>query len=220
MRRRGAAIARRLTRAFLTRGAAEVARDLVGAFVVADAGTPGEVRACIVETEAYLGVDDPASHAFRGPTPRASIMFGPAGHLYVYFSYGVHHCANVVCGPDGSAAAVLLRAAFVTAGEAVVRARRGPAATSSRLLSGPGNLCRGLAIGGADNGADLCSRGRVRLERRTQEIAVSSGPRVGISRATDLPLRFWWTAHPAVSASPAKRKGTGAAAGPLENLPI
>ncbi len=184
-----------------------------------DAGTPNEVRARLVEVEAYLGAEDPASHAFRGPTPRAAIMFGPAGHLYVYFSYGMHHCANVVCGADGTAAAVLLRAAFVTAGEDVVRSRRG-AAASGRLLTGPGNLCRGLAIGGADNGADLCGSGRVHLERRTEEIAVSAGPRVGISRATDLPLRFWWIGHPATSRGPAQKKGTGAEAGPRRSADL
>ncbi len=183
-----------------------MARDLIGATIVADGGTADEVRACIVEAEAYLGQEDPASHAFRGPTPRASIMFGPAGHLYVYLSYGMHHCANVVCGPDGTAAAVLLRAAFVARGEAVVRARRGAAASPPRLLSGPGNLCNGLAIDGPDNGTDLCATGRIHLEARTQAITVSSGPRVGISRAADLPLRFWWTGHPAVSRGPGQRE--------------
>ena len=176
-----------------------MARDLVGATIVADAGTADEVRACLVEVEAYLGEGDAASHAFRGPTRRASIMFGPAGHLYVYLSYGMHHCANVVCGRSGEAAAVLLRAACVTAGEAVVRRRRGPAATPVGLLSGPGNLCRGLALSRADNGADLCGPGRIRLEGRVGEVDVSAGPRIGISRATDLLLRFWWTGHPAVS---------------------
>lgn len=183
-----------------------MARDLVGAQLVTDAGAPNEVRACIVEVEAYLGQEDPASHAFRGPTRRASLMFGPAGHLYVYFSYGMHHCANVVCGPDGTAAAVLLRAAIVTRGERVVRHRRGPAALSERLLSGPGNLCRGLAISAADNGADLCSIGRVHLETGAADVPLSCGPRVGISRAADLPLRFWWTGHPAVSRTPTKKK--------------
>jgi DNA-3-methyladenine glycosylase len=172
---------------------------MVGASIVADPGTAVEVRARIVEVEAYLGQEDPASHAFRGPSPRASIMFGPPGHLYVYLSYGMHHCANVVCGPDGTAAAVLLRAAAVTVGEAAVRSRRGAAPGVHRLLSGPGNLCRGLAIGGADNGADLCRAGRIHLEREPEEVRVSTGPRVGISRAAELPLRFWWTGHPAVS---------------------
>jgi DNA-3-methyladenine glycosylase len=193
----------------------EVARDLVGALLVADAGTPDEVRARIVEVEAYLGEDDPASHAFRGPTARASIMFGRPGRLYVYLSYGVHHCANVVCRPEGTAAAVLLRAAGAERGEAVVRARRGRAAASARLLSGPGNLCRGLAIGAGDNGADLCAAGRFHLEAAAAAPPLSNGPRVGISRAADLPLRFWWSGHPAVSATRGgEKKGTGAEAGP------
>lgn len=182
-----------------------MARELVGAQIVVDAGTSAEVRASIVEVEAYLGQEDPASHAFRGPTPRASVMFGPAGHLYVYFSYGIHHCANVVCGAEGTAAAVLLRAASVSRGEAVVRTRRGPAVTTERLLTGPGNLCRGLAIAASDNGADLCRPGRLRLEARGGEVPVSAGPRVGITRAADLPLRFWWSGHPAVS----RTAGTG-----------
>jgi DNA-3-methyladenine glycosylase len=199
----------------------EVARDLVGALLVVDAATPDEVRARIVEVEAYLGEDDPASHAHRGPTPRSSIMFGPPGHLYVYFSYGMHHCANVVCGPAGTAAAVLLRAAAVESGGPVVRARRGEKATGSRLLSGPGNLCRGLAIDAADNGVDLCRRGRLRLEPASPTPPLSSGPRVGINRAADLPLRFWWTGHPAVSGgrSPRKRKGPALAPVPV-TLPI
>jgi DNA-3-methyladenine glycosylase len=194
----------------------EVARDLVGALLVVDPGTPDEVRARIVEVEAYLGENDPASHAHRGSTPRSSIMFGPPGHLYVYFSYGMHHCANVVCGPDGTAAAVLLRAAAVESGERVVRDRRGETVAASRLLSGPGNLCRGLRISAADNGVDLCRPGRLWIQAGSRPRPLSSGPRVGISRAADLPLRFWWTAHPAVSArrSLGTKKGTGAVAGP------
>jgi len=178
--------------------------------LIADAGTPDEVRARVVEVEAYLGQDDPASHAFRGPTPRSSIMFGRPGRLYVYLSYGMHHCANVVCGPQGTASAVLLRAASVEHGEAVVSGRRRVTAPGSRLLSGPGNLCLGLAIGAADNAADLCRGGRLRLEAASEAPPVSSGPRVGISRAADLPLRFWWTGHPAVSGAGSvgpKKKG-------------
>lgn len=188
----------------------------MGALIVTGAGTAAEVRARIVEVEAYRGSDDPASHAFRGPTPRASIMFGEAGHLYVYLSYGMHHCANVVCAPGGTASAVLLRAAIVEHGEDTVRARRGHLPPHDRLLSGPGNLCKGLGLAVADNGADLCSAGSIHLEARAAGAPLQSGPRVGISRATDLPLRFWWAGHPAVSAARSvhEHKGTGAEAGP------
>lgn len=192
-----------------------MAPELLGAVIVADAGTADEVRARIVEVEAYLGADDPASHAFRGPTPRASIMFGEPGHLYVYLSYGMHHCANVVCAPVGRASAVLLRAAVVEHGEAVVRTRRGEAVPAARLLSGPGNLCRGLGIVIADNGADLLGAGRIRVLGDGGTVPVTTGPRVGISRAVQLPLRFSWTGHPAVSrARSGVKKGTGPEAGP------
>ena len=188
----------------------------MGALIVIGAGMAAEVRARIVEVEAYRGSDDPASHAFRGPTPRATIMFGEAGHLYVYLSYGVHHCANVVCAPAGIASAVLLRAAVVEHGEDTVRARRGDVPSRARLLSGPGNLCRGLGLAVADNGADLCTDGPIHLEARAAAVPVQSGPRVGISRAVDLPLRFWWAGHPAVSAARpvGQHKGTGTEAGP------
>ena len=185
-----------------------MARELVGATLVVDAGTPFEVRARIVETEAYLGSTDAASHAFAGPTPRAQVMFGPPGHLYVYLSYGMHHCANLVCAPDGEAAAVLLRAAEVVGGEAHVRARRGTAVAIERLLSGPGNLCRGLAIAIADNADDVCGNGRLHVEAAAAPQSVRSGPRVGISRATDLPLRFWDASSAAVS-GPRRRATTG-----------
>lgn len=165
------------------------------------------MRARIVEVEAYLGEGDPASHAFRGPTPRAAIMFGEPGHLYVYLSYGMHHCANVVCAPAGTASAVLLRAASVEHGEPVVRSRRRSAIPAPRLLSGPGNLCRGLGIAAADNGLDLVRPGRAHLEPRAQAIPLSTGPRVGISRAVSDPLRWWWMGHPAVS-SPRGRPGS------------
>jgi len=176
-----------------------VARDLLGCVLCADPSLPDRTSARIIEVEAYLGLSDPASHAFRGPTPRAAIMFGEPGHLYVYFSYGVHHCANVVTEADGVPGAVLLRAARVEEGEDVVRGRRGPLPVD-RLLSGPGNLCRGLDIDLGDNGADLCSAApRLFIERGVRPDRVVSGPRVGISRAPDLPLRFAIESHPALS---------------------
>jgi DNA-3-methyladenine glycosylase len=184
-----------------------VAAELVGCRLVVDAGGDDAVVARLVEVEAYLGEDDPASHAHRGPTPRAAIMFGPAGHLYVYFSYGMHHCANLVTEAAGTAGAVLLRSAEVVTGEAVVRRRRvegrGPAATPPAavgLLRGPGNLCRGLGLDLADNGLDACAPGgRLRVLAADVSPEVVRVPRVGISRAAELPLRFVWRGHPAVS---------------------
>ena len=181
----------------------KVAADLVGARLLGDPGTQDEVEAILVEVEAYLGLDDPASHAHRGPTPRAAIMFGPPGHLYVYLSYGMHICANVVCEPPGIAGAVLLRAAAVARGEEAVRRRREPAGhqtASAGLLRGPGNLGAGLGLTLADNGLDLCAPGsRLRIAAGTGGAPLAVGPRVGISRATERALRFTWAGHPSVS---------------------
>lgn len=205
----------RLGRDFLARPAQVVAPELIGCTLVADRGTADEVVAVIVEVEAYLGREDAASHAARGPTPRASLMFGVAGRLYVYFSYGMHHCANVVTDADGEAGAVLLRGARLTTGEEVARRRRlAPrprrlasaglpsrrALPGSALLSGPGNLCRGLGIAIADNGLDLCATAsRITLHQRLAAPAVVAGRRVGIAAATELALRFAWAGDPAVS---------------------
>lgn len=126
-------------------------------------------------------------------------MFGEPGHLYVYLSYGMHHCANVVTEPDGVAGAVLLRGAAVEVGEEMVRRRRGQV-PASRLLRGPGNLCRGLDIGRGDNGADLCDVGRFTIAPAATPLTIVVGPRVGITQAPDLPLRFAIVDEPAVSA--------------------
>lgn len=155
----------------------------------------------IVETEAYLGERDPASHAFRGPTPRARIMFGDAGHLYVYLAYGMHHCANVVTEPAGTAGAVLMRAAFVEDGEAAVRDRRGMSPAAAALLRGPGNLCRGLGVGRTDNGIDITDpESRCTITERDATPPIVTGQRVGITVATTERLRFAWDRHPSVSA--------------------
>lgn len=216
---------RRLGRSFFARHTVDVARDLVGAALVADPGTDDEVVARLVEVEAYLGTADEASHAHRGPTPRARIMFGDPGHLYVYLSYGVHHCANLVTETPGVAGAVLLRAAAVESGERVVRRRRGLDGEpgrgarwrTDRLLSGPGNLCRGLALHLGDNGIDVCHpRSRLTVVAGSGLAGLGAGPRVGITRARDAELRFAWPGHPAVSGPPvgvARRPGTGGAAG-------
>jgi DNA-3-methyladenine glycosylase len=193
-----------------------VARDLVGCRLLVDRGGDAEVLARVVEVEAYLGTDDAASHAHRGPTPRAAIMFGDPGRLYVYLSYGMHSCANLVTEPAGTAGAVLLRAAVVERGEETVRARRqlrrasteaapgaacSPRLPSAGLLRGPGNLCCGLGIGLADNGLDVCGPGaRLAVLEGGTAPPVVAGPRVGITRNATPPLRFSWSGHAAVSA--------------------
>jgi DNA-3-methyladenine glycosylase len=203
-----------IDRARLARPSVVVAPRLLGAVIVSDVG--GErVAVRLTEVEAYEGQDDPASHAFRGLTPRTAVMFGPAGHLYCYFTYGMHWCANVVCGVEGVASAVLLRAGEVVEGADVARARRPAARRAADLARGPARLATCLGLARAQNGLDLCSpESPVRLEsvptRRTQ--AVASGPRVGISVATDHPWRFWVPDDPTVSPFKAGgRKRTGPA---------
>jgi len=177
-----------------------VARSLLGCWMLTDR-PDGQVALRLTEVEAYSGQgEDPASHAHRGPTPRAEIMFGPPGRLYVYFSYGVHWCANVVVGPAGRGSAVLLRAGEVVVGEALARSRRPAARVARDLARGPARLTQALAIGPDDRGADLLDpASSVRLYRGPAPAAVSAGPRVGISVATELPWRFWQTDAAAVS---------------------
>lgn len=177
------------------------ARRLLGARLV---GTG--VAAVIVEVEAYGGPPDgpwpdAASHSFRGIGGRNVVMFGPAGRMYTYLSHGIHVCANVVCATDGVAGAVLLRAAEVTSGHDVAVARRGPAIRPTALARGPGNLCAALGITMADNGIDLFDdRSPIRLTLAAPDAEVTSGPRVGVSKAADQPWRFWLADTPEVSA--------------------
>jgi len=149
----------------------------------------------IVEVEAYAGALDPASHAYRGRTARNATMFGPPGHLYVYFTYGMHFCANVVCGPDGAASAVLLRGLTPLAGLEEMRAARGPAARRDRdLCSGPGKLCQALGIDRAFDGADLViGDGGVVLgdDGTPPPRAAGVSGRIGLSVAADVPWRFY-----------------------------
>jgi DNA-3-methyladenine glycosylase len=209
--RRGDSPVAELPREWFERPTAEVARDLVGCALVVDAGTPGAVVARIVETEAYLGTGDPASHAFRGPTPRSRVMFGPAAHLYVYFTYGMHHCANVVTEADGVAGAVLLRAAAVEEGLATIAMRRGPGLTGAALLRGPGNLCRGLAITRADDSIDLLDpASRIHIDQRTVAPPIVIGTRVGLRHAAERLLRFSWRGDPAVSRPVPRDQGEAA----------
>ena len=168
----------------------------------------GERAGRIVEVEAYHGANDAASHAYRGLTPRTAIMFGPPGFLYVYFTYGMHWCANVVCGPDGEAAAVLLRALAPTAGLEAMRAARPAARRDVDLSNGPAKLCQALGITGTENGTDLLAspRGRsggdaVRLvdDGTPPPRRPGRGPRIGIKEATDKRWRFWVPGDPHVS---------------------
>jgi len=193
-------VADRLSRAFFERSPVEVAPDLLGCLLTTVA-PDGAVTLRLTETEAYCGMDDPASHAYRGPSPRNQVMFGPAGHLYVYFTYGMHYCANAVCGPDGEAGGVLLRAAEVVDNEELARARRPKIRRASGLARGPACLTMTAGIGRDDLGADLCApESHIRLRPRQHDVTIAAGPRVGVSRAADVPWRFWVDGNPTVSA--------------------
>jgi len=181
------------TAADLALPALQVAPRLLGGVI-----SSGEVSIMITEVEAYEGTDDPASHAWRGPTPRTTIMFGPPGHVYVYLSHGLHHAMNLVCGPDGVASAVLLRGGTVVAGVDRARQRR-PGVADDRLARGPGNLTRALGVDLRHNGlaVDLAPGGAA------EDVPMARGPRVGVSRAAERPWRFWWRG--AASVSPYRR---------------
>jgi DNA-3-methyladenine glycosylase len=164
----------------------QVAPSLLGATL-----RHGEVAVRLTEVEAYDGPTDPASHAHRGRTTRNAIMFGPPGHLYVYFSYGMHWAANVICGPEGNAAGVLLRAGEVVDGIEVARTRRGRASDRD-LARGPGRLCAALRLSAEQKGCYLLGDGPVRLEPPVSHPEmIMSGPRVGVSLEADRPWRFW-----------------------------
>ena len=185
-------------RSFFERPSDVVAEDLIGALIVVRDGKH-EVRAMVVETEAYGGLNDPASHAFRGSTPRSAIMFGPAGFLYVYLSYGVHWCANVVTEGEGTPNAVLLRAAQMVSVDGVFDSE------DPSTLRGPGKLTRGLGITGDDNTSDCCDEGHSRVSFRARSddvhLPIGRSPRVGISRAREQLSRYFLQGCPAVSAT-------------------
>ena len=184
-----------LTPEDLARPADQVAPLLLGAVL-----RHGEVAVELTEVEAYGGATDPASHAFRGPTERNAVMFGPSGHLYLYFSYGMHWAANVVCGPDGTASGCLLRAGRVVAGLDVAHSRRGRAAERD-LARGPGRLTQALGLHREHRGAYLLDGGSVRLEPGPGPApVVLTGPRVGVSAEADRPWRFWVAGSRYVSA--------------------
>jgi DNA-3-methyladenine glycosylase len=207
-----------LPRDFFARPSVEVAPDLLGC-VLEHETAEGLVAVKLTEVEAYAGASDPASHAYRGKTSRNAVMFGPPGHAYVYFTYGMHYCVNLVClGAEGSASAVLLRAGTIVAGEDLARARRtrGETVIPSRdLARGPARLCQALAIDRALDGADACvpsSPLRVMSEAGTppRSAKIAIGPRVGVSSAAEVPWRFWLEGEPTVSvyrpAAPRRRK--------------
>jgi DNA-3-methyladenine glycosylase len=219
----------RLPREFFDRPATEVAPDLLGCVLWHDSPV-GLVAVRLVEVEAYEGLADPASHAFRGQTARNAVMFGPPGHAYVYFTYGMHFCVNLVCQPPGRPEAVLLRAGEVTSGTTLAaQRRRGHTADlasdlavggvdGSRkiravdLARGPGRLCQALGIDRALDGADVCgpdsALGVGAPETVVDRALTSSGPRVGITQAADRPWRYWITGDTHVSVfRPAKPRG-------------
>jgi DNA-3-methyladenine glycosylase len=219
-----------LPRDFFARPAQEVAPGLLGCVLRHD--TPaGAVAVLVTETEAYAGTADAASHAFRGRTARTAVMFGQPGHAYVYFTYGMHFCVNLVCLPEGTASAVLLRAGRVIEGEELAAGRRtassrgnepgrgsaagpvnGTGATRAArtrvaardLARGPARLCQALGIGRGLDGADVCDpRSPLRVSGPVLAVPaadVRRGPRVGVSRAAEVPWRFWVAGEPTVSA--------------------
>jgi DNA-3-methyladenine glycosylase len=219
----------RLPREFFGRPATEVAPDLLGC-VLWHASPAGLVAARLVEVEAYRGSIDPASHSYRGRTARNAVMFGPPGHVYVYFTYGMHYCVNLTCQPAGVAEAVLIRAGAVVDGAGLAWRRRyglngadgsAEAGTGRNgkqrdrdLARGPGRLCQALGIDRSQDGADACAPdGPIGISPPAAfgqaEVAgpevIRAGPRVGISRAADRPWRFWLGGDAHVSAYKALR---------------
>lgn len=179
---------RRLRRSFYARDPLVVAPELLNKVLV-HGGRAGR----IVEVEAYRGTDDPASHAYRGPTPRTEVMFGPPGHLYVYFTYGMHWCANAVTSRDGEAGAALIRALAPLRGIDEMRSARPAARRDIDLANGPAKACQALGIDGTHDGADLVTAA-LGLAIVDDGVAPPAepviGPRIGISVATDRPWRF------------------------------
>jgi DNA-3-methyladenine glycosylase len=213
-----------VSRDFLARPAVEVAPELLGC-VLEHETEAGLVAVELTEVEAYAGQTDPASHAYRGMTRRNAVMFGPPGHAYVYFTYGMHFCVNLVCSGEGSVSAVLLRAGAVIEGENLARARRSsrrpgralnqetsPQAPPRQaplawrdLARGPARLCQALDIDRSLDGADVCvASSPLRLRPGSADPAgnarkIVAGPRVGVALAAEVPWRFWFAGDPTVS---------------------
>jgi DNA-3-methyladenine glycosylase len=187
----------RIPRGFYERYTPRVARELLGGCLVRV--VDGErLSGIIVEAEAYRGSKDPASHAYRGRTKRTEVMFGPPGHAYVYFTMGMHHCLNITTEPEGTAAAVLIRALEPKEGIDMMRRNRG-VADVRRLASGPGNLTRALGIDRGLNGEDVVSSKVLFLERGVSVRGVGVSPRVGVSSGVSTKWRFFVKGSPFVS---------------------
>jgi len=184
-----------LPREFYNRDAVTVARELLGKILV-----HGRTAGMIVETEAYLGGDDLAAHSARGITNRTRVIFGPPGHAYVYFIYGMHECLNLVAEPEGSPGCVLIRAAEPVAGIPIMKRRRAKARTVEKLASGPGNLTQAFGITRAQNGVDV-THGTLVVRRWDKEpkFEIQVTPRIGIRHCADWPLRFVIAGNRAVS---------------------
>jgi len=184
-----------LPRAFYARNTVEVARDLLGAVLV-----HGPCAGRIVETEAYLGQDDLAAHAAHGLTARTRVLFGPPGHAYVYLIYGMYNCLNLVAEPDGKPGCVLIRALEPVEGVEEMRRRRPAARRAQDLASGPGRLTLAMGIALRHNGCDV-TRGPLVVRRPygQSRYSIAVGPRVGIARCSDWPLRFYIQDNPFVS---------------------
>lgn len=179
-------------RSLLLAPSVEVAPLLLGSFLIVES-PEGVVTLRITEVEAYHGSEDPGSHAFRGKTKRNAVMFGTPGHLYTYFTYGMHTCANVVCGPEGQASGCLVRAGEIVEGIELARVRRVTSRTDADLARGPARLTVATGITLADGGADLAAS-RIRLEFGGGVAEVATGPRTGVSGpggSAEYPWRFW-----------------------------
>jgi DNA-3-methyladenine glycosylase len=204
-------------RAFFNRSGVEVAPELLGCVI--EHRTPdGLVAIRLTEVEAYHGDGDPGSHAFRGPTPRNSVMFGDPGFVYVYFTYGMHFCMNLVCSPAGTASALLVRAGEVVDGVKLATHRRSSAVFRD-LARGPARLTVALGIGRDDNGLDACAPSSpLRIWAAGPSVRrIFTGPRVGVAAGAETPWRFWLDGEPTVSAYrphvPKRRKANPQAKG-------
>ncbi|MEU6176126.1 DNA-3-methyladenine glycosylase [Streptantibioticus parmotrematis] len=192
-----------LDRSFFDRPVLDVAPDLLGRVLVRETDD-GPIALRLTEVEAYAGPVDPGSHAYRGRTDRNAVMFGPPGYVYVYFTYGMWHCMNLVCGPPGTASAVLLRAGEITEGADLARKRRSTSRRDTDLAQGPARLATALGVDRALNGADACPARpepfRMLTGAPADPDAVRNGPRTGVGgEGAAHPWRFWIDGDPTVS---------------------